>query len=141
MRRTGGRERGSATVEAVIGVPAFLLFLGLLVLGGRVTIAHQAVTAAAADAARAASIARTEASAQADAIGAAQQSLANQQQDCAGVTVSLDTTGFGTQAGTAAEVRATVACQINLADLGLPAGTRTIAASMSSPIDNYRERR
>jgi len=53
-------ERGSATVEAVIGVPAFLLLLGLLIVGGRVAIAHQVVQSAASDAARAASIARTQ---------------------------------------------------------------------------------
>ena len=52
-------ERGSATVETVIGVPAFLLLIGLLVLGGRIAIASQVVQAAASDAARAASLART----------------------------------------------------------------------------------
>ena len=31
-------DRGSATVEAVIGVPVFLLLLGLLIVGGRVAI-------------------------------------------------------------------------------------------------------
>ncbi|MFZ2428457.1 MAG: TadE/TadG family type IV pilus assembly protein, partial [Propioniciclava sp.] len=38
-------ERGSAAVEAVIGVPALLLLVGLLVLGGRTAIAQQAVQA------------------------------------------------------------------------------------------------
>ena len=63
MARPTRDERGSATVEAVIGVPAFLLLIALLVLGGRIAIAHQVVQAAASDAARAASIARTAASA------------------------------------------------------------------------------
>ncbi|HEX8508096.1 MAG TPA: TadE/TadG family type IV pilus assembly protein, partial [Propionibacteriaceae bacterium] len=35
-------ERGSAVVEAAIGVPAFLLFVLLLVAGGRIAIAEQA---------------------------------------------------------------------------------------------------
>jgi len=136
-------ERGSAAVEAVIGVPAFLLLLGLLVLGGRVAIAHQAVQTAAADAARAASIARTESAARTDATSAAGQSLANQQQDCAATTVTLDTSGFATTVGTAAQVAATVSCDLDLGSLGIPGltGTRTVTATMSSPLDSYRERR
>ena len=53
-------ERGSAVIEAVVGVPAFMLFVLLIIAGGRLAIAQQAVEAAAADAARAASIARTQ---------------------------------------------------------------------------------
>ena len=50
-------ERGSAAVEAVIGVPAFALFVGLIIFGGRTAIDSRAVESAAADAARTASIA------------------------------------------------------------------------------------
>ena len=57
-------ERGSAVVEAAIGVPAFLLFVLLLVAGGRIAIAEQAVQASASEAARAASISRTQRQAQ-----------------------------------------------------------------------------
>jgi Flp pilus assembly protein TadG len=136
------RERGSAAVEAVVGVPAFLLLMGLLVLGGRVTIAHQVVQSAASDAARAASIARTEASARADATSAALQSLANQQLDCAATTVTIDTAGFGAPIGTPSQVSATVACDLDLGALGIPGvdGTRVISQTMSSPVDSYRER-
>jgi len=49
MTRPLTSERGSASVEAAIGVPAFLLLVGLLVLGGRTAIAQQAVQAAASD--------------------------------------------------------------------------------------------
>ena len=136
------RDRGSATVEAVIGVPAFLLLLGLLILGGRVAIAHQVVRAAASDAARAASIARTQASARTDATTAAQQSLANQQLDCLTTTVTLDTTGFTTTVGTPAQVRATVACDLDLSSLGIPGlpASLPITETMSSPLDTYRGR-
>ena len=58
--RHGNLERGSATIEAVIGVPAFLLFVLLIIAAGRIAIARQAVEASAAEAARSASIARTE---------------------------------------------------------------------------------
>ena len=53
-------ERGSVAIEAAIGVPAFGLFVAMIILGGRVEIAKQAVEAAAYDAARAASIERTQ---------------------------------------------------------------------------------
>ena len=97
-------ERGSATVEAVIGVPAFLLLIALLVLGGRIAIATQVVQAAASDAARAASIARTAASARADATTAARHSLTNQDLACATTSVTVDTSAFGAPIGTAGQV-------------------------------------
>ena len=61
------QERGSASLEAAIGVPAFLLLIGLILLAGRVSLMRQAVQAVAADAARAASISRTAGEAQAAA--------------------------------------------------------------------------
>ncbi|WP_028707531.1 TadE/TadG family type IV pilus assembly protein [Propionicicella superfundia] len=135
-------ERGSASVEAVIGVPAFLLLVGLLVLGGRQAIAQQAVQAAASDAARAASIARTATAARTDATTAARHSLANQDLDCATTSVTVDTAAFATEVGTPGQVRATVSCDLRLDDIGLPgvSGTKTITATMSSPLDTYRGR-
>ena len=41
-------ERGSAALEAAIGLPAFMLFVALIILAGRVAIATQAVDSAAA---------------------------------------------------------------------------------------------
>ena len=49
-------EHGSVAIEAAIGVPAFGLFVAMIILGGRVEIAKQSVEAAAYEAARAASI-------------------------------------------------------------------------------------
>ena len=41
-----------------------------------------------------------------------------------------------------ASVTATVTCVVNLSDVAVPGlpGTRTITATMSSPLDTYRER-
>ena len=55
----GHGERGSASLEAAIIVPAFGLFVALIVLGGRTALAHQVVQSAASDAARSASLERT----------------------------------------------------------------------------------
>ena len=65
-------ERGSAAIEAAVGLPAFVLFVGLIIFGGRTAMTHSAVESAAADAARSASIARTSSEARTDAKAAAQ---------------------------------------------------------------------
>ena len=138
----GQRERGSAAVEAVIGVPALLLVLALLILGGRVATAHQAVQSAASGAARAASIARTTSHARADAETTARDTLSNQGVECVTVGISVDTSGFAAPIGTDADVSVTVSCSIKLGDLGIPGlhGLRTVTETMSSPLDVYRER-
>jgi Flp pilus assembly protein TadG len=141
-RRRPDCERGSAVIEAVIGVPAFMLFVALIVFAGRVAIAHQGVQSAAADAARSASIARTQGAAQTAGDSAAATSLANQHVNCVTTMVSVDTTGFASPVGTPAKITASVTCHVNLSDLWLPGvpGTKVITATMSSPLDTYRER-
>jgi Flp pilus assembly protein TadG len=141
-RARPGRQRGSAVIETVIGIPAFMLFVALIVYAGRVAIAHQVVQSAAADAARSASIARTQGGAQTAGVAAAATSLANQAANCTATTVSIDTSGFASPVGTPASITATVTCHVNLSDLSLPGvpGSKAITATMSSPLDTYRER-
>lgn len=140
MRRR--EETGSAAIEAAVGLPAFMLFVALIILAGRLAIATQAVQASASEAARVASIARTQGVASTAATKAAASNLANQDVHCVQSTVAVDTTGFDAPVGTPAQVTATVACVVNLADLSLPGvpGTKTVTATASSPIDTYRER-
>ena len=135
-------ERGSAALEAAIGVPAFMLFVALIVLAGRVAITTQAVDSAATASARTASIARTAGDANATARTAAASSLADQNLHCVSTTVTLDTTGFSAPLGTPATVTATVRCVVNLTDLALPGvpGTKTVTATATSPVDTFRER-
>ena len=45
-------ERGSAVIEAVIAIPAILLFVALVIAAGRIAMARQGVQTAAAEAAR-----------------------------------------------------------------------------------------
>lgn len=135
-------ERGSAAVEAVILVPAFGLFLGLLIFAGRTAIAHQGIEAVAADAARAASIARTADQAQANAAEAIEYSLVNNDLRCASSSVSVDTTGLSSAVGVPGTVSATVTCTIDLADLSVPGvpGSHTVTATMVSPVDAWRQK-
>ena len=135
-------ERGSATLEAVIVAPALLALVALIVFGGRVVIAKQGVEAAAAQAARSASIARSAGQAQGLAEASAAATLANQNLRCVNRSVAVDTSGFAAAVGTDAQVAATVTCTVDLADLllaGAP-GVRVISATMTSPLDTYRER-
>lgn len=129
-------------MEAAVGAPAFVLLVGLIILGGRTAMTHQAVESAAADAARTASISRTGAEARSDAQQAARTSLSNQELHCLSMTVNVDTSDFTKQAGQPGKVTVTVACRLDLADLSVPGvpGSRVISAEMTSPLDTWRER-
>jgi hypothetical protein len=111
--------------------------------GGRNAIATGAVEQAAVDAARAASLARTGALADTAARDAASRSLADQDLDCATITIRVDTSGFRTRPGQSASVDTTVTCLLRLTDLALPGlpGSKRISATAVSAIDTYRERR
>lgn len=140
--RTRRREEGSASIEAAIGIPAFVLFVGLIIFGGRTATTHQALEAAAADAARSASLERSAPDAVAAAQQAARSSLGNQQVRCRTVDVDVDSGGFARAVGQDAVVAVTLACRLDLSDLAVPGvpGARTLTASVSSPIDSWRER-
>lgn len=140
MRRRD--ERGSSAIEAAIGVPAFALFVGLIIFGGRTASTHEALQSAAADGARAASIARDAESARAEARDAAVASVTNQHIGCSGIDVTVDTSDFSKLPGVPGSVAVTVACRLDLSDLAVPGvpGSRVMRATMSSPIDTWRER-
>lgn len=142
MKVEGRDERGSAAIEAAVGVPAFLLFVALIIGAGRVAIARQAVEAAAAEAARSASIERSQPAADRAATDAAVATLANQRLECLSTLIDVDTSGFAVPVGTPASVSATVTCVVNLSDVSVPGlpGSLTITETMSSPLDTYRGR-
>lgn len=137
-------ERGSATVEAVLVSVALGLFISLIILGGRVMMAKQAVQSAAYDAARTASISRTPGEAYSSGHSAAMANLNQQGIHCTRSQVSIDTGAFNTPLGTtgpAALVSATVTCVIDVSGLGIPGlRSRTLTKTMTSPLDAYRGR-
>ena len=135
-------ERGSAAIEAAIGVPAFVLFVGLIIFGGRTATTHEALQSAAADAARSASPARDAEVARADAREAATVSITNQKIGCSAIEVDVDTSDFNKQPGLPGSVSVTVSCRLDLSDLAVPGvpGSRVLKSTMSSPIDTWRER-
>lgn len=140
---TGTRSsRGSAAIEVAIGAPAFALFVGLIIFGGRTATIHQALQSAAADAAREASLARDAITAEIDARTAATQSIADQNIGCTAIDVRVDTSDFTKQPGVPGSVEVRVSCRLDLSDLSVPGvpGSRVLHATMSSPIDAWRQR-
>jgi Flp pilus assembly protein TadG len=135
-------ERGSAAIEAAVGVPVFVLFVGLIIYGGRTAATHQSLESAAAEAARTASIARDPQTAQAGAKQAAVASISNQQIGCRDIDISVDTSDFNKQPGQAGQVTVRISCRLDLASLAVPGipGSKVLSASISSPIDTWRER-
>jgi Flp pilus assembly protein TadG len=135
-------QRGSAAVEITLLIPALLLTLGLIVVGGRVWFARTTVNEAAHAAARAASLARTAGEAAADGRSAGAQSLATGGLRCASITVEVNTAAFGVPVGTPATVTSTVNCRIRFGDLLLPGlpGSIELKASGASALDTYRSR-
>ncbi|MCC6497181.1 MAG: pilus assembly protein [Propionibacteriaceae bacterium] len=134
-------ERGSAAVEITLLAPLLAAFILVVLYGGRLALARQAVQAAAFDAARAASLARTPAEARTQAALMAAATLANQQLPCASTHLDVDVTGFAKPAGTPAIVTVRLACDVPAGDLpGLPATVR-VEQQATSALDTFRGRR
>ncbi|MFD6177250.1 MULTISPECIES: TadE/TadG family type IV pilus assembly protein [unclassified Isoptericola] len=133
-------ERGSASIEAVIGAPVFALFLALVIAGGRIALAHQDVQAVAADAARAASLARTVSEANDAAARAMATGLTARGLSCESADITLVTAALSHPAGIPGAVSATVTCTVDLTDITLPGvpGAHTVTATMTSPVDTWR---
>lgn len=133
MTAMSGRERGSLALELVFVGPVLIFLLLLVAVGGKVLAAKAQVQGAARDAARAAALSRGDADGAATA--AARQTL-DQKLKCSPLDVSLDPRGG---AGPGAPVTATVACTVDVADLGLPGfpGQKKLTVSVVSPVDTY----
>jgi Flp pilus assembly protein TadG len=135
-------ERGSAAVEVTLLIPALLITLGLLIVGGRIWFARTTVNEAANTAARAASLARSAGEATVVGRAAAGQSLSTNGLRCASTAVEVNTAGFSVPVGTPATITADVDCRIAFADLLLPRvpGGVDLTASGASALDTYRSR-
>lgn len=136
------RDRGSYALETAVLAPAVIALLGLMIAFGRVTDAEGAVDSAAHAAARAASLERDAPTAHSKAQSAITRSLEGDGITCRASSVAVDTSGYATDVGEAANVTATVSCTANLADIALPGlpGAKTLTAAWTSPIDTYRAR-
>lgn len=142
-RRVAHRgERGAASVELVIIVPALVVVLGLLVAGGRLWFARSTVVESAQSAARAASLARSAGDAREAGRAAGHRALATGGLHCADDSVAVDTSAFGVPVGAPATVVATVTCRVPFADLSLPGmpGSIIVRTQGAAALDTYRAR-
>ena len=131
-----GGDAGSSTAEMALVTPLLVMILLFVVLCGRLVAAQMDLDAAASSGARAGSIARTEAAAKAEAERTARDTLAARGVTCQQATVTVSTSGL--RPGGAVTV--TVSCVVPLADLlllGVP-GSRTVSATATSPVDQWR---
>ncbi len=135
-------ERGAATVELVVIVPALIIMLGLLIAGGRIWFAKSTVAQAAQSASRAASLARTAGEAGVAGRDAARSSLATGGLRCVDESASIDTGAFAVSVGVPATVSATVNCTVTFSDVLLPGlpGSMTLTGTEGSALDTYRTR-
>jgi Flp pilus assembly protein TadG len=129
-------------VEITMLIPALLITLGLLIVGGRIWFARTTVSEAANSAARAASLARSAAEATAVGRTAADQSLSTNGLRCASTAIEVNTAGFGVPVGTPATITTSIDCRVAVADLLLPRipGGVDVIASGASALDTYRSR-
>lgn len=135
-------ERGTASLELVLVVPALTLLLGLMIAGGRLWFAQADVEQAAYAAARSASLARTAAAAVRDGQRGGEEALSARDRRCSPSFVAVDVRGFAVPVGAAATVSTRVTCRVPLADLlvpGLP-GSVLVARDGSAALDSYRAR-
>lgn len=135
-------QRGSATVEIAVLVPALLVTLGLLAVGGRIWFARTTVNEAATSAARAASLARSAGEGAAAGRAAAARSLSTEGLRCTSTAVDVNVAGFSVPVGTPATVTTSIRCRVAYADLILPVipGGVDLQASGASALDTYRSR-
>jgi Flp pilus assembly protein TadG len=127
---------GSSTVEMALLTPLLVMVLLFVVLCGRLVSAQMDLDAAASSGARSGSIARTQAAAHAGAERTARDTLAARGVTCRDAAVDVVTGGL--RPGGAVTV--TVSCRVRLSDLlllGVPGG-RTVQATATSPIDQWR---
>lgn len=135
-------ERGYAlAIEATIIIPALVLFVALVIVLARDTLALQAVGSSASQAARAASLERSPGSALAAATSIADSALRDAGVSCRSQQISVDTSALSAPVGHPSAISVTVTCVV-VHDVRMPGfpPERTVSETRTSPVDTYRGR-
>jgi Flp pilus assembly protein TadG len=129
-------EDGNLLVELTVIAPVLFALALLIVAFGRVSEARQEVVEAARAGAQSAAVLPNSAGAAQGAAESAVVGVFNGSQTCAQPEITTDVSHFVPSG----YVTVTVACRVNLSDLGVPAipGSTVIRASAIAPIDPYR---
>ncbi|WP_276698902.1 TadE/TadG family type IV pilus assembly protein [Propionibacterium acidifaciens] len=140
-RTRHGDERGSASLELVIVVPAVVAVIALLTAGWRLWSVRSQVREAAAAGARAATLARSGAEAEQAASAAIDADLGTVGSSCTGPTVGIDVSAFSAPPGQGGDVGVDVTCEVPFTDLLIPMpGALTVEGHAGSRLDSFRER-
>lgn len=140
-RTRHGDERGSASLELVIVVPAVVAVIALLTAGWRLWSVRSQVREAAAAGARAATLARSGAEAEQAASAAINADLETVGSSCTGPTVGIDVSAFSAPPGQGGDVGVDVTCEVPFTDLLIPMpGALTVEGHAGSRLDSFRER-
>lgn len=140
-RTRHGEERGSASLELVIVVPAVVAVIALLTAGWRLWSVRSQVREAAAAGARAATLARSGAEAEQAASAAIDADLETVGSSCTGPTVGIDVSAFSAPPGQGGDVGVDVTCEVPFTDLLIPMpGALTVEGHAGSRLDSFRER-
>jgi len=136
MRPPKMEQSGSATVEAVVVVPVLVLFAVLAIGFGRYEMLRAELISDARAGAEAASVVPSSEQSAVAAAAVAGPGGLQQGGMCESSRVLTDTTDFLP----GGMVRASVSCQVNLADLGVPglSGIERLTVAQVAPIDGYR---
>jgi hypothetical protein len=125
-------EEGSMAVEVVFMIPILVMFMLLVVAGGRYVSVRADMEASARDAARAASLERSAGAAQSAASASASSALDG--------FASCRMGGFDSDFRPGGSVTVTIDCNVPNEGLGLLGlgGHLSMSASGSAPLDTYR---
>ena len=136
-------QRGAASVEFAMLVPVLVLLVGLVVGGARTWMARGLVEHAAGAAVRGMSQSRSQAEANRAAKDLVLAQAAAGGLRCRSLVVDTDASALGRPPGAPARVRATVRCEVPLADVLVPGwpGAIWVEATAETPLDRYRGRR
>jgi len=132
-------SRGSISIEAVLIIPAFLLFLALIAAIGRTAAVRADVHASVVEGARIASMQTGSVQGQTAAEDAIRAHLAQEGVTCLRLDISINSQALDLPPGQPGSVSATVTCVVPLADLAVPGlpGDVTITESFDSALDTY----
>lgn len=134
-------QRGSQSVGYLLVIPVIGLLLAVMYFAGVTAQGESIVQSAANAAARDASLARDAGTGHAAGVGAANRVLDQRGINCRSRDIDIDSSALNSGVGSVGVVTATISCDLNLADLGVPKLTeRKVTATGRSPIDQYRQR-
>ena len=134
-------DQGSMSIEAVLIIPVFLVFLALIAAIGRTAAVQEDLHASIVAGVRIASLESSSFDGENAARTAIENHLADEGVTCTSSDISINTDALDLPPGQPGEVWATIACTVPLSDLSVPGlpGHIRLTDTFSTPIDPYSQ--